>query len=123
MSVIVSLESLRTSAELINAQENQHKSAVSAIANLSAEFLQPILLKWALAGFPDDYILHQIVIGPPIRCSDGIIRKFIDYMYYLFPNMSQVEAYLFLLEQKLPGMKLSHSFNESTLNVHVRKAR
>lgn len=122
MSVIASLESLMTSAQVIVAQESQHKSAVSAIANLPAETLQPVLLNWALAGFPDNYILHRVVIGPPVKCSDGVSRKFIDYMYYLFPNMSQVEAFLFILEQRLPGMKLSHSFDESTLNVHIRKA-
>jgi hypothetical protein len=37
--------------------------------------------------------------------------------------MSQVEAYLYILEQKLPGMKLAYSFDESTLNIHVRKAQ
>jgi hypothetical protein len=123
MNVITSLDSLRTSAELIVAQENQHKSSVAAIANLSSETLNPILLKWALAGFPDDYVLYKIIIGPPVRCSDGVTRKFIDYMYYLFPNMSQVEAYLYILEQKLPGMKLAYSFDEGTLKIHVRKAQ
>lgn len=123
MNVIASLDSLRASAELIVAQENQHKTSVAAIANLSSETLNPILLKWALAGFPDDFVLYKVVIGPPARCSDGVVRKFIEYMYYLFPNMSQVEAYLYILEQKLPGMKLSHSFDEGTLNIHVRKAQ
>lgn len=117
-SVIVSLSELQNSKQFIESQETMHKNAIASIATLTQDVLHPILMKWGLTGFQNDYVIWQLIIGPPVICSDGEKRQFIEYVFYLDSDLAGVVK---KLEERLPGMSLSHSFGINTINIHVRK--
>jgi hypothetical protein len=45
--------------------------------------LRPKLVLWAAAGFPNCYVLEEILVQVPDKCSDGISRDLPEYIVYL----------------------------------------
>ena len=118
---MISVDELTSSAQFMVAQETLHRNAIAAIRDLSADVLRPILLKWALAGFPDDYIVWKVILGPPSVCVDGVSRTFHEYVDYLCAAPDTLASFVSTLQFGLTGMTLSVSYDINTINVHVRK--
>lgn len=50
---------------------------------LSSMNLRPKLVLWAAAGFPNCYVLEEILVQVPDKCSDGMSRDLPEYIVYL----------------------------------------
>ena len=117
LPILLSMDDLKISIELITAQENTHRNMITGLKDLTDDTIRPILVKWGVLGFPKDYILHSLQISTPSKCSDGVHRTFYEYIDYLVPSLAGCVQEL---DDRLPGMKLGFSFDENVIHIHVQ---
>jgi hypothetical protein len=117
---VISLEELMNSSQTIQLKENNDRDLLYSIPNLPSETLLPILYKWSSRGCPPNFVIHTLSIETPSVCSDGVSRRFIDYLLYLSNDIT-LDSLVAGLSTRMPGMCFSYSFNTSTLNITVSK--
>lgn len=118
---IVSLDELLEAKETIEAAEENDRNKIDSFLDIDQVAIRSRLLIWSGLGFPENYVMYTIQFNPPPKCSDGNTRRTLDYVSFLLPDFSIVNA-VAQLESKLPGMQLSYSYTDTYMfNIHVSK--
>lgn len=117
---IITFEELQSSLEALRSKESSDRLSVIQFVEPDAEELKKKLLQWASLGFPDIFVLFSLPIEVPGKCSDGQVRDLFNYVNYLLA--STLGEKIQLLNQKLPGMQLSYSIQNTMVNMHVSKS-
>ena len=101
-------------------KEAQDKQKLSILVNPDSSMITNNLYQWGRLGFPSIYPILNISIDVPSKCSDGQTRGFYDYMTYVLGH--PIGDDMILLQAKLPGMKLSYSYDYTSITFYVDKA-
>lgn len=117
---VISLEQLQSSTEMKTAKETADFALLKTVSTLPAEELLPKLYEWASKGYPKNFVVKTLTIETPLTCSDGVSRRFIDYILFLCKDMT-LESIVGELSTRMPGMIFSYSFNTTTIDIHVSK--
>lgn len=117
---VISLEELQTSTEMKKTKERTDFAMLKTIPMLPSEELLPKLYDWASKGYPKNFVVKTLTIETPPTCSDGVSRRFIDYILFLCKDIT-LESIVGELSTRMPGMSFSYSFNTTTVDIHVSK--
>ena len=115
-----------TIAEIMAAQEvlakleADDKAKLEAIGQLSIDTLRSKLIAWAVAGFPNNYPIHDLTITPPACCSDGVVRSLADYI--VFCSGKSLSDHIAPLQTTLPDIQVAFTFSGSVISIVVIKA-
>lgn len=117
---IISLEDILNEQSLKQQKEDADKQALLTISAQSAQGLKPILVQWAMRGFPAAYPIHYVDVQPPSVCLDGVSRSLYDYIVYL--TGKPIEEHVCDLCCKLQGMVVSFANMGGTIAIVVSRA-
>lgn len=117
---VISLHDLMNSTQTTQRKENNDKEILQKIPTLPTEDILPKLYDWSSRGCPPNFVIHTITIETPPLCSDGISRRFIDYIIYLSKDIT-LDSLVAQLSTRMPGMSFSYSFNTTTIDINVSK--
>jgi hypothetical protein len=107
------------SVEIVKQKEAADKLLLEGIGAISHEDLKTKLLAWASSGFPNAYEIHQLVITPPARCSDGVVRGLSDYITHCSGKC--ITEHVAVLQSKVTGMNISFANMGSHIAIVVSK--
>ena len=99
---VISLEDILNEHVLKQQKEDTDRQAILTISTQSAQGLKPVLVQWAMRGFPAAYPILYLDIQPPSVCLDGVSRSLYDYIVYL--TGKPIEDHTAELSAKLQGM-------------------
>jgi hypothetical protein len=116
---IISLEDLMNSVEATSAKEKVDKASLQIVLNPTSTSFKTPLLQWASTGFEPGYIIYTLNLIAPQVCSDGKTRDIGGYILYL--TTKSCEEITVSLQNLMPGIKVFHSFLQSTFRLHVSK--
>ncbi len=78
----VTLDDILNASQVVAQKEVADKDRLDAIGGISVETLRTVLIQWGALGFPNAYLIREVVIAPPIVCSDGVRRPLEDYIQF-----------------------------------------
>lgn len=116
----LTLTEILAAQEVLAAREAEDKAKLEGIGALSIETLRPKLIAWAVAGFPNNYRIHELTITPPSVCSDGVGRNLADYI--VFCSGKTLADHLIPLQTTLPDITVTFTFTSPTISIVVLKA-
>jgi hypothetical protein len=114
------LEDLINSVEALTKKESEDKTLLESIENMPSEDFKTKLISWAVAGFPNVYEIHRVVIVPPQKCSDGVSRGLADYIE--FCSGKTINQHVEKLQEKVTGISLSFANMGTYIAIVVSKA-
>lgn len=117
---IISLEELQTSTDTKKAKETADFAILKTVPTLPSEELLPKLYEWASKGYPKNFVVKTLTFETPPTCSDGVSRRFVDYILFLSKDVT-LDSLVGELSTRMPGMAFSYSFNTTTVDIHVSK--
>lgn len=101
----LSLADIMNAIEVVQQKEAADRVLLEGIGNATTDSLRPLLIQWALQGFPNAFTLMEVAVVPPPQCSDGVSRSLTDYI--TFCSEKTIEEHVALLQTKLTGMTVS----------------
>jgi hypothetical protein len=116
----ITLEDLINSVEALTKKESEDKTLLESIENMPSEDFKTKLISWAVAGFPNVYEIHRVVIVPPQKCSDGVSRGLADYIE--FCSGKTINQHVEKLQEKVTGISLSFANMGTYIAIVVSKA-
>ena len=116
---IASLEDLMNSREAIIVKEASDKATLNVLLNPTTETFKISLLQWASSGFQEGYTLYALNLIAPLVCSDALTRDIGGYILFLCGKSSEEIASS--LQSLMPGIKVFHSFLNSSIRIHISK--
>jgi hypothetical protein len=117
---IITFEELQSTQEALSAKENSDRISVSLFVNPNPEDLRNKLLQWAGLGFPNIFIVSTVSLEVPSKCLDGQTRNIYSYVDYLLGTT--LSEKIQILNQKLLGITISYSFQNSIVQMQVSKS-
>lgn len=119
LAPIASLDDLMNSVEATASKEATDRTTLSVLLNPTSETFRTSLLQWAATGFESGYTLYTLNLIAPIVCSDGSKHDIGGYILYLTGKSS--EDITSNLQSLMPGIRVFHSFLNSSIRIHVSK--
>jgi hypothetical protein len=116
----ITINDLLNSVEVLTKKEADDKLLLESISNFSLTQLREKLVLWALAGFPNVYEIHRIVIAPPQTCSDGVTRTLADYI--VFCSGKTISEHVGILQEKVTDIIVSFANMNTYISIVVSKA-
>jgi hypothetical protein len=116
----LTLADILATQEVLVKREADDKSKLEAIGQLSIDTLRPKLIAWAVAGFPNNYAIHELSIVPPACCSDGVTRGLADYI--VFCSGKSLSDHIAPLQTTLPDITVTFTFTPPVISIVVIKA-
>ena len=117
--VPISLADILSAIEVVQQKEATDKSLLEGIGSVSTESLRPLLIQWALRGFPSVFPIMEVVVVPPPQCSDGVTRGLTSYI--TFCSGKTMHEHVDILQQKLAGISVSFANMGSHIAIVVSK--
>ena len=114
---IMTLEELRQYHDTITKAETADKLKLTAITNPGSSGIQPKLIEWATAGFPDQYGVLTVVLSPPSQCSDGQSRTLQQYIEFL--TGSNIMDLTTAFQTKFLDICFSYSISGTSVTLHA----
>lgn len=115
----ITIDDLLTSVEVLTQKENEDKTLLEGIGNMSHDTLKNKLLSWATAGFPNVYEVTRLTINPPALCSDGVHRDLSDYI--VFCSGKTINEHVDVLGAKVTGMNISFANMGTYISIVVSR--
>jgi hypothetical protein len=116
---IASLEDLMNTREATLNKEISDKKCLDVLLTPTSDTFRTSLLQWAAKDFPSGYILHSINLNAPLVCSDGSSHDIGGYVLFLTKKSSEDIAKD--IQSLMPGIKVFHSFLNSSIRIHISK--
>jgi hypothetical protein len=117
---VISIEDLLNSAQSIQRKEEADKTLLQTIPDIPTEYILPKLYDWSSKGCPKNFVIKTLTIESPPTCTDGLSRRFVDYIHYLSKDFT-LDDLVKRLSLRMPGMSFSYSFNTTTIDINVSK--
>lgn len=117
----LTLDDILTTREVLLQREAADKAKLEAISAMSLEELRTKLIGWAVAGFPNNYVIQTLSIAPPTACSDGVSRSLTEYIE--FCSGKTFADHLVGLQAMLPDITVTYSTTPPQIFVMVLKAQ
>jgi hypothetical protein len=116
----ITLAEILAAQEVLAKLEADDKANVESIGQISIDALRPKLIAWAIAGFPNAYAVHEIVLTPPSTCSDGVVRGLADYI--VFCSGKSLTEHVAPIQAMLPDIQVGFVSSPPKISVVVTKA-
>jgi hypothetical protein len=116
----LTLAEILATQEVLAKRESDDKAKLEAIGQISIDTLRPKLISWAVAGFPNNYVIHELSIVPPACCSDGVSRGLADYI--VFCSEKTLAEHVAALQTTLPDITVTFTFSDPVISIVVIKA-
>ncbi len=116
----LTLAEILAAQEVLAKRESDDKAKLEAIGQISIDTLRPKLISWAVAGFPNNYVIHELAIVPPACCSDGVSRGLADYI--VFCSGKTLAEHVAALQTTLPDITVTFTFSDPVISIVVIKA-
>lgn len=116
----LTLAEILAAQEVLVQREATDRATLEAIGQISLETLRGKLIPWAVAGFPNNYVVHSITITPPPACSDGVARNLADYI--VFCSGKSLTDHIAPLQAMLPDITVAYTSSPPTISVVVIRA-
>jgi len=116
----LTLAEIMATQEVLAKLESDDRAKLEAIGQLSIDTLRPKLIAWAVAGFPNNWAIHEVSITPPTCCSDGVVRNLADYI--VFCSGKSLSDHIAPLQTTLPDITVAFAYAGPTISVVVIKA-
>jgi hypothetical protein len=100
-------------------KEISDKKCLDVLLTPTSDTFRTSLLQWAAKDFPSGYILHSINLNAPLVCSDGSSHDIGGYVLFLTKKSSEDIAKD--IQSLMPGIKVFHSFLNSSIRIHISK--
>jgi len=117
---IASIDDLMNSVEATASKEATDRATLNPVLNPTSDTFRTSLLQWAATGFESGYILYTLNLIAPTVCSDGSTHDIGGYILYLTGKSS--EEITSNLQSLMTGIKVFHSFLNSSIRIHVSKS-
>lgn len=115
----ITIDDLLNSIQVLQQKETADKAILESIGNMPLDILKTKLVSWALAGFPNAYEIHTVIIIPPNSCSDGVTRNLTDYI--LFCSGKSISEHVTILQQKVTDISVSFANMGSYISIVVSR--
>jgi hypothetical protein len=112
----IALSDLMNDILVIQQTEATDRNRFLGLASMN---LRPKLVLWAAAGFPNCYVLEEILVQVPDKCSDGMSRDLPEYIVYL-TNRTLAEL-VADLQTKVVDMTISFARVTGGITIVVSK--
>ncbi len=115
----ITINELLTLKEVIQKKEEDDRVICGQI-NLPNDMLRQKLFDWAVAGFPSAFEISRVIIEPPNKCSDGVIRNIYEYIFFI--SGKQLDDHLQLIRNQVSGIQVSTTVQaRNTIVILVSK--
>ena len=115
----VTIADILASQEVLIQAENLDRGSLNSIGQMSVDSLKTALIQWASAGFPNAFVIHDISINPPPRCSDGVSRNLADYI--TFCSGKTIQEHILLLQDMLPDIVVGFIYTGTNIQIVVSR--
>jgi hypothetical protein len=115
----ISLADILNASEFLKQKEDADKAALEGIPAITFDSLKASLIRWANAGFPNAYPVHEISISVPDTCLDGVSRGLHDYIVYL--TTKTIQELVAGLQERLIDIVASFAYTGSSIQIVVSK--
>jgi hypothetical protein len=116
----ISVADILASQEVLVQTEATHKTLLDGISLMDQTSLRNKLVVWGILGFPNVYVIHEVAVNPPPRCSDGVSRDLASYI--TFCSGKTIQEHVALLQALVDDMTVSFSYTGSSIQIVVSKA-
>lgn len=116
----IRLDDILSSVEVLSAKEIQDKDQLESIGAISYDILKPRLIQWAVGGFQNAYVIHEIPMVAPPLCSDGQKRFLQDYIEFI--SGKTITDHVATLQARLPDMVVSYAYSGASILIVVSKS-
>lgn len=113
----LTLADIVAAQEVLVQREANDKSKLESVGAISINELRTKLIGWAVAGFPNNYVIHTLDITPPPLCSDGVARSLPEYIQ--FCSGKSFADLLVGLQAMLPDITVTYSTTPPQIFVMV----
>jgi len=115
----ITVADILASQEVLVQTEATHKALVDGIGQMDITNLRNKLILWGTLGFPNVYVIHEVPISPPPRCSDGVSRDLASYI--TFCSGKTIQEHIALLQGLVDDMTVSFTYTGSSIQIVVSK--
>lgn len=116
----LTLAEILAAQEVLVQREANDKATLEALGQISLETLRAKLIPWAVAGFPNNYVVHSITMTPPSACSDGVSRNLADYI--VFCSGKSLADHIAPLQAMLPDITVAYTSSPPVISIVVIRA-
>lgn len=116
---VITLNDILNATEVITQKETADAAALNSIGSISFDTLKASLIRWAAAGFPNAYTIHDVAVSPPGTCSDGVTRSLSDYIPYV--SGKTIQEHIAVLQERVLDFDVSFAYNGSSVLIVVSK--
>ena len=105
---------------LVQREANMKDVLTNTFLNVNTLSLKPVLLSWAMAGYPSLYPILSVQVDIPSVCSDGVVRDIQPYLEYCFgmPLSTVVDS----ISAKLVGILVSYVYTRTSFSICVTRS-
>ncbi len=115
----ISMADILAATEVVTKKEEDDRAALNGIATIPFDTLKGALIRWASAGFPNAYTVHEVPISVPDVCSDGVTRLIPEYITYV--SGKTIQEHVATLQARILDFTVSFTFNGTSILVVVSK--
>jgi hypothetical protein len=115
----VTIADILAAQEVLVLAENIDRSSLNSISQISVDSLKTVLIQWASTGFPNSFVIQDITISPPPRCSDGVTRSLAEYI--AFCSGKTIQEHILLLQDMLPDIVVGFIYTGSSIQIVVSR--
>jgi hypothetical protein len=115
----ITIADILASQQVLLQTEATHKTLLDGIGQMDLTTLRNKLVLWGTLGFPNVYVIHEVVIGPPPMCSDGVSRDLASYI--TFCSGKTIQEHVALLQGLVGDITVSFSYTGSSVQIVVSK--
>ena len=115
----ISLADILNESEVVKQKEDADKAALLGIETITFDSLKAALIRWANAGFPNAYPVHEVAIVVPPVCSDGVVRNLHEYIVFL--TTKTISELVAVLQERLVDIVASFAYTGSAIQVVVSR--
>ena len=115
----ISLQDILNAVEVSQTREAEDKVKLEAIGTISFETLRASLVQWAVRGFPNAYVVHEVSVASPSVCSDGVVRNLTDYVS--FCSGKTITEHVAVLQERFTDIVVSFAYSGSAILIVVSK--
>ena len=115
----ITVADILASQEVLVQTEATHKALVDGISQMDITSLRNKLIVWGTLGFPNVYVIHDVALSPPPRCSDGVSRDLANYI--TFCSGKTLQEHIALLQELVADIDVSFSYTGTSIQIVVSK--
>ena len=115
----LTLVEILSDQQVLLQKEANDKATLEALGQISLETLRGKLVAWAVAGLPNNYVVHSTTMTPPAVCSDGVARNLADYI--LFCSGKSLTDHIAPLQAMLPDITIAYTWSPPVISIVVIK--